>query len=259
MRANRPAPCAFRLPRFFIGFPHSYPIGSVSSGPNVSFLRFQDLFNAALREYSQKTGKDIATDPLTASLLPCNSSDAVLAILQEQAHAFNRFRYGDWKVQLMRRLKPTVDILLGLSTSGVFGEGIGLVRLIKATYRLRKFIIHPTENSGSKSDISRRWSTTRSMYSSQSLFTFSSVYSLDTLPLKAANGVSTSYDALIELFECFQHYLGRLRVLTETPDALGEIWVKIMVQLLEVLALATQQIKQGRFSESVLADASRLA
>ena len=108
----------------------SYP----SSSPNASFSRFQDLFNVALREYSQKTGKDIATDPLTARLLPCDSSDAVLEILQEQAHAFNQFRNGDWKVQIMRRLEPTVDILLGLSTSGVFGEGIGLVRLTKSTY-----------------------------------------------------------------------------------------------------------------------------
>ena len=76
--------------------------------------------------------------------------------------------------------------------------------------------------------------------------------------LKAAKGVSASYDALIELFECFEHYLGRLKVLTEIPSAVGEILVKIMVELLEVLALATQQIKQGRFSEFVLADTSHL-
>ena len=110
----------------------SRPIGLMSSSnfhPNVSFLLFRDLFNAALKEYSQKTGKDIATDPLTARLLLCDSSDAVLSILEEQAHAFNQFRNGDRKVQLMRRLRPIVDILLGLSTSGVFGEGIGLVRL----------------------------------------------------------------------------------------------------------------------------------
>ena len=92
-----------------------------------------------------------------------------------------------------------------------------------------------------------------------SLYLFACVCSLDTQLLKAAKGVSTSYDALIELFECFEHYLGRLKVLTEIPDAVGEILVKIMVQLLEVLALATQQIKQGRFSEFVLADAPRLA
>jgi hypothetical protein len=162
-----PAPCASRLPRFFNAFPHPHPIGSMSSpssSPNVLLSRFQELFNAALREYSQKTGKDITTDPLTARLMPCNSPDAVLAILQEQAHAFNQFRNGDWKVQLMRRLKPTVDILLGLSTSGVFGEGIGLVRLTNLTYHLRKLIIDHTEISTSEGNICRCWSPARSMY-----------------------------------------------------------------------------------------------
>ena len=82
------------------------------------------------------------------------------------------------------------------------------------------------------------------------------VCSPDTQMLKAAKGVSTSYDALIELFQCFEHYLGRLKVLTEIPSAVGEILVKIMVELLEVLALATHQISQGRFSEFALADTS---
>lgn len=77
--------------------------------------------------------------------------------------------------------------------------------------------------------------------------------------LKAATGVSSSYDALSELFECFEHYLGRLKVLTEFPSAVREILVKIMVELLEVLALATQQIKQGRFSEFLLVDTSHLS
>ena len=46
-------------------------------------------------------------------------------------------------------------------------------------------------------------------------------------------------------------YLGRLRILTEIPAAMEEILVKIMVELLGVLALATLQIKQGRLSELV--------
>ena len=89
-------------------------MSSSNSNSDVLFSHFQDIIDAALREYSRKTGKDNATDPLTIKLLRCDSSDAVLGILQEQAHAFNQFRNGDWKVQLMRRLKPTVDILLGL-------------------------------------------------------------------------------------------------------------------------------------------------
>jgi hypothetical protein len=77
--------------------------------------------------------------------------------------------------------------------------------------------------------------------------------------LKANKGVSTSYDALIELFECFEHYISRLEVLTEIPSAVGEILVKIMVELLEDLALAGQQLKQGPFSEFMLVDTSYVA
>jgi len=77
--------------------------------------------------------------------------------------------------------------------------------------------------------------------------------------LKAAKGVRDDYDALIELFEHFECYLRRLQVFTWIPPALGEILVEIMVELLGVLALATRQIKQTRFSESALIDISHLA
>ena len=143
------------------------PMSAPSSNPpNVSYLQFQDLFDVALREYKQKTGKDIATHPLTARFLDCKSPDAVLAILEEQARAFDQFRNGDWKVQLMRRLKPTVYILLGLSTSDVVVEGISLVRLPRSSYPLWQFIIHPVEISTSEGNICWCWSPTHSMYSS---------------------------------------------------------------------------------------------
>jgi fungal STAND N-terminal Goodbye domain len=96
-----------------------------SNSPSSS--PFQAIFNAALKEYSQKTGKDIATDPITAKLRSCSSPDAVLNVLQEEAQAFNDFRNGNRKMQLMRKLKPTVDILLALSTGEVLGNAIGSV------------------------------------------------------------------------------------------------------------------------------------
>lgn len=63
--------------------------------------------------------------------------------------------------------------------------------------------------------------------------------------------VSTSYDAVVDLFECMEHFLHRLKIYIEVPStpAMTGIIVKIMVELLSVLALATKQIKQGRFSE----------
>jgi hypothetical protein len=76
----------------------------------------------------------------------------------------------------------------------------------------------------------------------------------DIRTLQAASGVSSSYDALVELFECIGNFLKRLRIYTDLPltPAMTDITVKIMAELLSVLALATKQIKQGRFSKSVL-------
>jgi hypothetical protein len=90
----------------------------------------QTVFSAALVEYKKQTGKDIVEHPLSTRLVDCMSPDDVLAVFQEQAQAFEQFRKGDWKVQLMRRLKPLVHVVLALSTSGVLGEGIGLVRRV---------------------------------------------------------------------------------------------------------------------------------
>ena len=71
--------------------------------------------------------------------------------------------------------------------------------------------------------------------------------------LQAASGVSSSYDALVDLFDCVGNFLKRLRIYTNqlTPSMM-EISVKIMVELLSVLALATKQIKLGRFSKWVI-------
>jgi hypothetical protein len=141
-------------------------MSSSSSHSNATFPNFQNLFDAALSAYREKTGKDVATDQLTVRLLRCDSSDAVLGILQEKAHVFDQHGNGDWDVQLvsLRRLKSIVDILLGISTSGVFGEGIGLVRITKSTYPLQMFFIHFAEGVSGESDICRYRSPTRSVY-----------------------------------------------------------------------------------------------
>ena len=68
---------------------------------------------------------------------------------------------------------------------------------------------------------------------------------------QAASGVSSSYDALLELFECLGSFLKRLEIYTNIPPTpiMTDIVVKMLLELLSVLALATKQIKQGRFSE----------
>jgi hypothetical protein len=73
---------------------------------------------------------------------------------------------------------------------------------------------------------------------------------------QAFEGVSSDLDALVDLLESIEHFLNRLDIYTKVPPtpAMTEIIVKIMVELLSTLALATKQIKQGRPSEFVYAD-----
>ncbi|KAH9991658.1 hypothetical protein BJV74DRAFT_413949 [Russula compacta] len=65
--------------------------------------------------------------------------------------------------------------------------------------------------------------------------------------LATIKGVIGSYDALVELLESIEHFMRRLDIYTKIPPtvALTEIVVKIMVELLSTLALATKQIQQG--------------
>jgi hypothetical protein len=68
--------------------------------------------------------------------------------------------------------------------------------------------------------------------------------------------VSTSYDALVDLLECVGNFLKRLDIYIERISlgpAMSDILVKIMTEVLGVLAVATKQIKQGRFSERLVA------
>jgi hypothetical protein len=57
------------------------------------------------------------------------------------------------------------------------------------------------------------------------------------------------------------NFLKRLEIYTRIPPSpiLTEVIVKIMVEILSVLALASKQIKQGRFSECVVAHTYRLS
>jgi hypothetical protein len=71
---------------------------------------------------------------------------------------------------------------------------------------------------------------------------------------QAACGVSKSYDALVDLFECVGNFLQRLQIYTEIPltPTMTNIIVKILVEVLSVLALAMKQIKQGRCCKSII-------
>ncbi|KAH9060125.1 hypothetical protein EDB87DRAFT_631475 [Lactarius vividus] len=66
--------------------------------------------------------------------------------------------------------------------------------------------------------------------------------------LLAAKDVDASQEALADLFECIENFFKRLESYTEVPptEAMTDIIVKIMVEVLNIFAIATKEIKQGR-------------
>jgi hypothetical protein len=66
--------------------------------------------------------------------------------------------------------------------------------------------------------------------------------------------VRASYDTLINIFEQIENFFRRLEIHMEvspTPE-MTDIIVKIMVEVLSILALATKEIKHGWISELFL-------
>ena len=71
--------------------------------------------------------------------------------------------------------------------------------------------------------------------------------------VQAAQGVIASQDSLIIIFERIENFFKRLEQYAEVPmtDAMKDIMVKIMVEVLEIFAIMTKEITQGRASESI--------
>ncbi|KAF8460885.1 hypothetical protein DFH94DRAFT_360973 [Russula ochroleuca] len=114
--------------------------------------------------------------------------------------------------KLMKSLKSSVDVLYTLSISTVLGEGIGLP-------------FPPAK----------------------------AIFAGIAVLLAAVKDIDSSYDALVDLFTSFNNFIGRLSIYTGIPPtpALTNVLVKIIVELLSTLALATKQVKQGRIKKFV--------
>ena len=69
--------------------------------------------------------------------------------------------------------------------------------------------------------------------------------------LQAAKDVRSSQETLIDIFERIEDFFRRLEVYTAVPStpAMVDMMVKIMVEVLSILGIATKEIKQGRTSQ----------
>ena len=86
-----------------------------------------------------------------------------------------------------------------------------------------------------------------------SVFVYLFAHSRD-IRSQAAKEVEASQDLLIDIFERIENFFRRLEIYTNVPPtpAMTDMMVKIMVEVLDILATATKEMKQSRFSESIL-------
>ena len=203
----------------------------------------------ALGDYTNLTGVDLSKNPFAEKFQRCNTPDVILQLLQEREKAFKEYRDGDRR--LIKSIGPGVRVIHALSN--FLGEAISLVSCTFTSPVALEFpcqcfnIILLGPLSTGKGCLCRH----RCSPSCTSLRHHR--ISSDIPSFQAASGVSSSYDALLELFECLGRFLKRLEIYTNIPPTpiMTDIIVKILLELLSVLALATKQITQGRFSEPV--------
>ena len=86
---------------------------------------FQAIFQAAIKSYQKQTKKDLLAHPLASQLQDCDSTNAILAILQDQVRQFDKFYSGDER--LTKWLGPTVNVLNAFSAT--ISGGVSLVSL----------------------------------------------------------------------------------------------------------------------------------
>ncbi|KAI0258923.1 hypothetical protein BC834DRAFT_669981 [Gloeopeniophorella convolvens] len=169
-------------------------------------LHFRSLFEAALKEYHENTGTDLVYHPLYGKLRTCESVESVINAVKEQARAFGEYRKGDRATQLM-----TTKLSPLVDIILVLNDGLG--NTFGEVFQPAKIVCAGVG-----------------------------------LLLRASKGVSESYNSLVDLFDTVSRFLERVKVYTrmeQTPPMI-EIIVKMMIGLLDILGLATKEIKQGR-------------
>ncbi|KAH9971640.1 hypothetical protein BJV74DRAFT_990409 [Russula compacta] len=183
-----------------------------TASPHSNF----QLIIHALSQYAQTTGIDLSQNPFAEKLQLSNSPTAILELLEEREKGFKEYRDGNRKI--IACLRPAVQILHAFSDT--LDEALSLVPFppAKAVFVGIDVLLAILRNG---------------------------------CVCQAASGVSSSYDALLDLFDCLGNFLKRLEIYTKIPPTIEmtDIVVKIMAELLSVLALATKQIKQGRFKK----------
>jgi hypothetical protein len=212
----------------------------------ASLTNFQSILHASLKAYEKHTKKDLLAHPLAVQLHSCDSAAAILAVLNGQVQEFGQSRSLDGR--LTKWLDPTVNVLLAFSEA--LGEGVSLVniseRLVYARSNSYPQVFSPAKvifaGAGVLLSVSAFPVTATIIIAPRS----------DIVGSQAAKDVMESQGTLADVFERIENFFKRLETYTEVPPtaAMTDIIVKIMVEVLNVFAILTKEIQQGRTSTS---------
>ena len=215
-----------------------------STGQVTSSSNFQ-LIVKALADYARLTGIELEKNPFAEKIKLSNSPETILELLQEREKAFKEYR--NMNRRLISCLSPAVEVLHALS--GILGEALSLVSVtcnpVNPLTWSRQAPFPPAKAVFTSIDV---------LLAVRPLNTLFNRVTCDLRLCQAASGVTSSYDALLELFERLGNFLKRLEIYMTIPPTMmmTDIIVKVMVEVLSVLALATKEIKQGRFSKCTI-------
>ncbi|KAF8263992.1 hypothetical protein EI94DRAFT_1832014 [Lactarius quietus] len=94
-----------------------------TTAASSSGSRFQAIFEAAIKDYQKQTKKGLLDHPLASQLQSCNSTTAIISILQDQVREFDKSHSGDER--LTKWLGPTVNVINAFSAT--ISGGVSLV------------------------------------------------------------------------------------------------------------------------------------
>ncbi|KAH9971073.1 hypothetical protein BGW80DRAFT_1446579 [Lactifluus volemus] len=188
------------------------------------------LLDDAVKQYQAKVGASLIEHQLAIRLRSCHTIESINQVLEEQVQPFRKSLGNDRHPKMTKSILRTVNVLHTVFTGS--GTALrGLQGAIQAGHGV----------------------------ASVSIPSIKLVFSAIGILLAAVKDVNASYDLLFELFESLGNFVQRLDIYTQASPtmALRKVVVKIIIEMLSTLALATKQIKQGRLSHMADHDAEK--
>jgi hypothetical protein len=218
----------------------------MSSGvPSTSTSQpdFASIFNLALNSYQRKTRKNLSSHPLLPKLESCDSPDAVLTVVHKEITTFSESENGNNR--LTSWIMPTVKVVLAFSSTVAQGAALVNIRIF-----LRGEFLFLYRLSGiSTGECYSCWNQRSPHGWCRSCLP--SATDFYTRASQAVKDDSSSRDRLTDAFNRIEQFFQRLEIYINIKPSvvMTKMMVDVMVEVLNVLAVATKEVKRERLSE----------